>query len=57
VVVDAIRARADVPDMILLVETDRGLEWLLWVVKNGDRLYPGIEKPGPFSMSLRDQSI
>lgn len=47
-VVDAIKARDHVPDMILLVETDRGLEWLLWVVKDGDAIYPALERSGPF---------
>ena len=41
-VVDAIQARPDVPDMILLAETDRGLRWQLWLVKDGNHIYPQL---------------
>lgn len=43
-------ARSDIPDVVILVETDRGLEWVLWVVKHGPVAYPEIEDPGPYSM-------
>jgi hypothetical protein len=49
-VMEAIRSREDVPDIILLVETDRGLAWQLWVVKEGDRMYPDLEDVGPFGV-------
>ena len=51
-VIAAIRARVDIPDMILLVETDRGLAWQLWIVKEGNNAYPAIEVPGPFEVPL-----
>ncbi len=46
-IVEALSGRPDVPDVVLLVETDRGLEWSLWVVKDGPASYPNIDEPGP----------
>ena len=50
----SISARADVPDLILLVETDRGLAWQLWVVKDGNAMYPAVDEPGPFEVAIPD---
>jgi hypothetical protein len=49
-VVGELKGRGDRPDFVFLVETDRGLAWQLWVVKDGDRQYPAIEEPGPFEI-------
>jgi hypothetical protein len=49
-VVEELEARTDQPDFVLLVETDRGLAWELWIVKEGDREYPTIDVPGPFQI-------
>ena len=49
-VVGELAARTDRPDFVFLVETDRGLAWLLWIVKDGDEQYPAIEEPGPFEV-------
>jgi hypothetical protein len=51
-VIDAIERRQDAPAIILLVETDRGLEWQLWIVKDGDSKYPEIKDPGPFRVTV-----
>jgi hypothetical protein len=47
-VVEELKTRADQPDFVFLVETDRGLAWELWIVKEGARQYPTIDNPGPF---------
>ena len=49
-VVGELEVRSDGPDFVFLVETDRGLAWQLWVVKDGGRQYPAIEEPGPFEI-------
>jgi hypothetical protein len=52
-VVAEIQQRPDTPDVILLVETDRGLGWLFWVIKEGERQYPELDNPGPYSADGR----
>lgn len=46
-VIEAIQSRPDVPDIILHVQTDRGLAWQLWVLKDDERIYPEVEDAGP----------
>ena len=49
-IIDALRDRTDIPDVVLLVETDRGVQWELWLVKDGHIMYPAIEEPGPYTI-------
>ena len=52
-VVEELEVREDRPDFVFLVETDRGLGWQLWVVKDGVQQYPAIEEPGPFEVDAQ----
>jgi hypothetical protein len=49
-VVLELKDRPDRPDFVFLVETDRGLAWQLWIVKDETREYPAIEASGPFGI-------
>lgn len=52
-VIEEVERRQDEPDIILLVETDRGLAWQLWIVKESRSKYPNIEEPGPFEVRFK----
>jgi hypothetical protein len=43
------RPTTDYPDVVLLVETDRGLQWELSVLRDRQRLVP-IPNDGPFRL-------
>jgi hypothetical protein len=52
VVRDGLAERTDVPDSVYLVETDRGLSWQLWVLRDQGRdLEDDDELFGPFELT------
>jgi hypothetical protein len=53
---DELLSRADQPDTIYLVETDRGLSWNLWILKSADLVFPDVPDSGPFCLSSSDAS-
>jgi hypothetical protein len=47
-VVEELKARTDQPGFVFLIETDRGLAWELWILKDGELQYPGLGDAGAF---------
>ena len=45
--VEELNSRNDVPDEIYLVRSELD-EWVVWVLKDGEDLFRGVAKPGPY---------
>ena len=54
-VIAELQSRTDVPDVVLLAETDRGVSWYLWVIKEGAEQYPDLRHPGPYDVDGRER--